>query len=261
VTDLTAADFRVKEDGKTRAVVSAEAAATPMRVALMIDDTGLALGSIREGAAAFVTRLNGRAEIALTTTGGRNVKATGYTTSTATLLSAINRTFARNASGAFLLDGLLETARGFTAAEVARPVIVSVAVEGQDFSEARAEDVLDALLRSRAQLHVIRVGRPVINQSNPLGMHRGESFADESIQVNAVLGQGPARSGGRSEQLAQHSGIPRLMDQIAVELLNQYAVTYAVDAPSPRDVKLEVESGRRGVRLRAPTRVGIGRGR
>ena len=35
---------------------------------------------------------------------------------------------------------------------------------------------------------------------------RGESMADEMTRFNAVLGQAPARTGGRIEQLASHSG-------------------------------------------------------
>jgi hypothetical protein len=246
----------VKEDGKVRAVQAAALSRTGMAIVLMIDDSGLGLQSIREGAGAFITRLRGKAQISLITTAGRNVKLTDFTASTPALIAALNKTYARNSSGAYLLDGLFEVANGFTASEIRRPIIVSVAVEGQEFSTTRAEDVLDALLRSRAQLYVIRLGSPVIGQSNPLGMNSGESQASESVRLNAVLGQGPARSGGRSEQLIQHTGIPPLMDQIAIELADQYAVTYVIGDSSARDVKLDVETSRRGVKLRAPTRVG-----
>lgn len=259
VMDLTGADFRVKEDGQGRPVQAAVLSRTGMTIVLMIDDSGLGLQSIREGAGAFVTRLSGKAQISLVTTGGRNIKVTDFTTSTPALIAAINKTYARNASGAFLLDGFFEVARSFAAVEIPRPIIVSVAVEGQEFSDTKVEDVLNALLRSRAQLYVIRLGNPVIGQSNALGMEHGESLANESVRLNAVLGRGPARSGGRSEQLIQHTGIPPLMDQIAIELADQYAVTYTTAGTSASDVKLDVETSRRGVRLRAPTRVGTGR--
>jgi len=258
VRDLTAADFRIKEDGKTRDVVSVLIPEIPLSVVLMIDDSGLGLQSIREGAAAFVTRLKGRAEIAIISTAGRNTLLSDYTTSTPTLVAALNKTYARNANGAFLLDGLVEAMRTFTAREARRPVIVTVATEGAEFSDVLAEDVLNTLLRSRAQLYVVRLGQPVVGQSNPAAMERGQSLADEAIRLNAVLGQGPPRSGGRSEQLIQHTAIPRVMDQIATELVDQYAVTYSVADPSAREVKLEVETTRRGVRVRAPTRVGTG---
>ena len=259
VMDMAAGDFRVKEDGEARPVQAATLSRTGLTVVLMIDDGGLGLQSIREGAAAFVTRLRGKAQISLVTTGGRNTRLTDFTTSTATLIAAVNKIYARNTNGAYLMDGLFDVARSLATVEVPRPVIVSVAVESQEFSDVKVEDVLDALLRSRAQLYVIRLGNPIIGQSNALGMDRGESLADESVRLNAVLGRGPARSGGRSDQLIRHTGIPPLMDQIAVELADQYALSYVTSGDPAGERKLEIETSRRGVRLRAPTRVGTGR--
>ena len=256
VVGLTAADFTVKEDGKVQQVVTAEVSTTPLTVALMLDDSGLGLQSIREGAAAFVTRLRGLAQIALFTTGGRNLKAIDYTDSTAALMGGINRTFARNSSGAFLVDGLAETAKDFTAREVKRPVIVSVASESEEFSQTRTADAMAALQRSGAQVYLVRLGRPRIGGSNAVGLERGESNADEMIQANAVFGQAPVRSGGRVEQLAANSGIPKLMDQIAAELAGQYAVTYNTPNLTKPDVKLEVSTSQRGTKVRAPQRVG-----
>jgi hypothetical protein len=54
----------------------------------------------------------------------------------------INRIYARNLTGSFLTDGILEVARVFGQREAERPVIVSIGVEGQDFSRARPQDVL-----------------------------------------------------------------------------------------------------------------------
>ncbi len=253
---LTAADFTVKEDGKTQQVVAAEVATTPLTVALMIDDSGLGLQSIREGAAAFITRLRGVARIALFTTGGRNAKAVDYTDSTATLMGALNRTFARNVSGTYLVDGLTEIAKDFTAKETRRGVIVSVAVEGEEFSQTRGSEALAALQRSGAQVYLIRLGRPVIGRSNAAAMERGESNADEMTQANAVFGQAPSRSGGRVESLASHTGIPKLMDQIAAELAGQYVVTYDTPNGTRPDLKLEVGTSKKGLKVRAPSRIG-----
>jgi VWFA-related protein len=256
VAGLTAADFTIKEDGKVQQVISAEVATTPLTVALMIDDSGLGLQSIREGAAAFVTRLRGLGQIALFTTGGRNLKLVDYTDSTAALMGGINRTFARQTSGAFLVDGLADAAKEFTAREIKRPVIVSVATEGEEFSQIRTADAMAALQRSGAQVYLVRLGRPVVGSSNAVGLNRGESNADEMAQANAVFGQAPPRTGGRIEQLASHTGIPRLMAQIATELAGQYVVTYTTPHLTKPDVKLEVSTSQRGTKVRAPQRVG-----
>src|SRR5439155_26668008 len=63
VTDLTAADFAVKEGGKARDVIRAGAAAAPMQIAILIDDDGT--GLFRYGIAKFLDRLLGRAEVAV----------------------------------------------------------------------------------------------------------------------------------------------------------------------------------------------------
>ncbi|MEO7192705.1 MAG: VWA domain-containing protein [Vicinamibacterales bacterium] len=259
VPDLAAPEFAIKEDGKTRPVTHAALSKVPLDVALMIDDSGVGLQSIREGAAAFVTRLRGLAQIALITTGGRNIKALDFTDSTATQMNAINKTFARNVTGAFLTDGILETATDFAKRESRRPVIVSVGVEGDDFSQARPADILAALQRSRTQLYMIRLGRPTIGQSNELTAERGESMLDEHTRFNAILGQAPARTGGRIEQLASHTGIPNMMEAMAAELASQYEVTFTSGDLAAADVKLEISTTRRGVKVRAPQRLGPAR--
>jgi VWFA-related protein len=257
VPGLTAADFAVKEDGQARPVVAAGPTDAPLVVALLIDDSGLGLQSIREGAAAFVTRLRGVAQIAIITTGGRNVALVDFTTNTNLLLSAINKIYARNVSGAFLTDGILEVARVFGQREAERPVIVSMGVEGSDFSEARPADVLAALQRTRTQLYMVRIGTTVLGQSNPAAANRGESLADEQTRFNAILGQAPPRTGGRIEQLSSHVGIPVRMEAIAAELAAQYEMTYSTTQTNGTDLRLEVSTSRRGVRVRAPQRVGL----
>lgn len=256
VTDLSANEFRVREDSRERPVLDASVSTTPLAVVLMVDDSGLGLQSIREAAAAFVTRLQGRAQIAIITTGGRNVVLVDFTGDTSLLMSAINRVYARNLSGSFLTDGILEVARVFGQREAERPVIVSIGVEGEDFSQARPEDVSAALQRTRTQLYMVRIGSPVFGQSNPLSADRGESLADEQIRFNAILGQAPPRTGGRIEQLTSHVGIPVRVEAIANELASQYSVTYETPQATGTDLRLEVSTTRRGVRLRAPQRVG-----
>jgi VWFA-related protein len=259
VAGLATADFEVKEDGRKRPVVAAGPTDAPLVVVLMIDDSGLGLQSIREGAAALVTRLRGVAQIAIITTGGRNVALVDFTTDTGLLMSAITKIYARNVSGAFLTDGILEVARVFGQREAERPVIVSIGVEGEDFSEARPSDVLAALQRTRTQLYMVRIGATVFGQSNPSTANRGESLADEQTRFNAILGQAPPRTGGRIEQLSSHVGIPVRVEAIAAELASQYEVTYTTAQPNGVDLRLDVSTSRRGVRVRAPQRVGLPR--
>jgi hypothetical protein len=229
IPDLTAADFAVKEDGKVRPIESVEVSRKPMR---------------------------GAAAISITTTGGRNIKAQDFTDSTATLIGVVNRLFARNQSGSYLVEGLAGAAAEFIKMEATRPVILSIGVEGDEQSAMRANDAMAVIQRSTAQVYMVRLGRPVIGQSNPVEALRGESNADEATIANSVFGQAPSRSGGRIEQLSQHTGIPKLVDQIATELLGQYAITYTSANLQAPDLRFQVETSRRGAKVRAPTRVG-----
>jgi VWFA-related protein len=259
VAGLTAADFTVREGGRARTVVSAAPSTRPLFVVLMIDDSGLGLQSMREGAAAFIELLRDQAAVAIVTTGGRNIKLTDFTNSRATLMAAINKVYARNVTGSFLTDGIVEVAREFIEREAIRTAIVSMGVEGQDFSDVRPDEVFRTIQQSATRLYMVRLGQPLIGRSNALDDLRGESFADESTRFNAILGQAPPRSGGRIEQLASHTGIPRVMQSFAAELIGQYEVTYASPDSSPVDVRLEVGTTRPGLRVRAPQRVGLPR--
>lgn len=257
VPDLTPADFVLKEDGKVREIVTAGIATTPMQVVLMLDDGGLALGGIREGAAAFLEKVQGKAEVAIITIGGRNLTAVEFTNDIQALYQGVNRVLARGTKGAYLLDGLLEVSRVFEQRKASRPVIVMIATEGEEFSNVKADMVLEALQRSGARMYYIGIGTPVTAGYQPpyAADRAGDSTQDEAGRRNAVLGAGPQRSGGRSEQSLQPTGIPVWMKQFADELIGQYAVVYRTSDPKA-GAKLSVEVKRKGVKVRAPARVG-----
>src|SRR5688572_4818666 len=69
VTDLTAAELVVKEDGKEREIVKADRAAAKMRVALAVEEILVQDGSARLAVFEFAKRLAGAAEISLITIG------------------------------------------------------------------------------------------------------------------------------------------------------------------------------------------------
>ena len=253
VTDLTPADFTVKEEGKERVIKAAAVATTPMEVALMVDNSGLGLENIREGLAAFVSRVRGRGQIAIVTTAGRNQMLMDFTADPAQLINGINQLFVRNATGAYLLDGIMTVSKTFTTRGSARPVIVMVALPTNEFSNTNADDVLEALRQSRAQLYVIELGSPVVQGMNS-GPGRQDVPVDESARRNSVLGSGPRQSGGRAEQVVSATGMPSVIGGVADELVGQYAITYVTPGDGPATPRLSVETKRRGVRVRAPQR-------
>ena len=74
------------------------------------------------------------------------------------------------------------------------------------------------------------------------------------MQLGQVIGDGSRESGGRHDQVISTTLIPTL-EHLADELLNQYALTCVLpDGVKPTD-KLSVASKRKGVTIRAASRL------
>jgi VWFA-related protein len=246
VTDLTPSDFVVREDGAVREVLEAKIADEPLQVAVLIDDSQSATDAttyLREGLQAFLERLHGKAEVALITIGERPTVLAPYTKDTEELKQKVRRVFPRNSSGAYLLDAIVDASRGLAKREAARPVIVAVTFEGIEYSNNHYQPVLDELRKSGAALHVIVVGSPT------------SSLNDEIRNKNIVIAEGTARTGGRRDQVLALSGLPEKLKQAADELINQYVLTYTRPERLVPPEKVEVTSTRRGLTVRARTRV------
>ncbi len=256
VTDLTAADFTVKEGGKAREVIRAEPATAPLKIAILIDDDGT--GLFRYGIAKFIDRLMGRAEFALSSVTGQIVKLTDYTASAEVLRAALDGARARPGTpdGGQLLEGISEAAQDLERRKAARPIILALTVGGEEHSTLPAHHVLDQLRQSGAALHVVAVRggglRSTVAVSKPSGL------LDENLNLNEVLGDGPKQSGGRRDEVvasAGAAGIVPVLEQLAESLKHQYLIEYGLpDGVKPSD-RLSVSVKRSGVSLRAPARI------
>jgi VWFA-related protein len=255
IPDLTPADFTVKEDGKVREVTKVEPASSPLQIALLVDDNGLGVNDMRNGTAGFIQRMQGRAAIALVTTAGQNVVRVDYTTNTAALMGGVSQLFSRTAPpGAHLLEAIYEAAKTLQTREAQRSAIVVVTFLGEEYSNLRQDRVLDQLRKSGASLHVIAIGKNEVRAMGTAPSSAAESQT-ENLNRGKVLGDGPKQSGGRSEEMVTSAGVPKVLQLIADELLNQTLVTYALPAGVKPSDKISVSINRRGASLRAPTRV------
>jgi VWFA-related protein len=246
VTGLTAADFAVKEDGTVREVLEVKPADAPMQIALLIDDSTAASDAttyLRDGLAAFLERMRGKAEIGLITVGDRPTVLAPYTTDTEVLNQRVRRIFPRTNSGAYLLDAITDASKALAKREATRPVILAITFEGIEHSNQHHDVVLRELMKSGAALHVIAIGTP------------SGSTEDEMRSRGLVLSEGTARTGGRRDQVLAVSGIPDKLKQAADELLNQYIVTYGRPDKLIPPEKITVTSTRKGVTVRARTRL------
>jgi VWFA-related protein len=261
VPDLTAADFEVKEDGKTRDVLKVEASAEPLSVAVILDDRGSDINEIRSALAAFVVRVQGRAEVSLVTVVPTVLKVFDYTSSTPTMMTGIQRLVWRaGPAGGLVLTAIADAADELKRREVARPAIVVVTFEGEEFrSHKPASAILAALERSRAALHVVAVGTPTMRRMNRAAVESGGAQGDDwtvdQQNRNAVLGEGPKQSGGRRQELTAATGLAKALEAAADDLLNQYALVYAGATDTKPSRKLNVSVKRRGITVRAPTKI------
>ena len=243
---LTAADFAVSEDGVSREVLRAVPATEPLDLVILVDDSQAAAAAIpylRDGLAKFVDRLQGKAAIGIVTVGERPTSVAERTTDIAALKKGVSRVFARQGTGAYLLEGLIDVSRGLQKRDTVRPVIVVLTMEGVEFSNASYQRVLEELYASGATLHVLAIGAP------------SGGGSEEIRNRNIVIADGTEATGGRREQLLAEMSIPGALDKLADELLNQYVVTYGrPDALIPPE-KIKVTVKKPGLSARARTRL------
>jgi len=221
VAGMTAADFIVREDNVSREVLRVEPATAPMQIALLIDNSQRStrnIREIREAAQAFIKGVTGsgmKNEVAVIAVAERATIMTDYTTDQAKLAKAAS-VFTQPGSGAYMLDALWETARGFKKREAPRPVIVAIATNGPELSNRYRDQVIGAIKDANASLHIVMVGQPPTDFTTNEGRERAYIF-DE----------GTRETGGRYDNVLAPTALAPRLAQVADELTHQYLVTYA----------------------------------
>lgn len=247
VTDLTAANFKVKEGGKDREIVKAEPAKAKPHMALMVEERLSPDQATRVGLFEFVKRLNGAAEMSLITVGLRNTTVVPYLTDPNPLLKAINELSLNPQPTSNLTEGINDIARSLEQQHPERPVIVVVGFSGGQAGGASAASILTQLRQSGATLYAVTFGPPGSGNSGNLGTMGDESGREQ------VLGDGAKQSGGRRTDVVTTSAIPKALLQVADDLAAQYVITYALPDGVKRDRRFSISTDRKGVTLRAPT--------
>jgi len=224
VPDLGLTDFIIREDNMAREILKVAPATEPMHVALLIDTSRAARDNIahyRTALPPFVAALiNANAsgdknQVALLAFGERPTVITNYTSSLPELEKGINRLWALDDSGAYLLDALYEVCQGFEKRETRRPVIVAITQEGRELSYRHYDQVLSPLRESGAPFHAVVLGKPT------------GALDDETRSRNIVLDEGTRGTGGIREQLLTPMALAGKLKQLATVLTHQYLVTYA----------------------------------
>ena len=258
VSDLTPEEITIKEDGASRNVLGIAPATEAMQIVLLVDDSGPGIQEVRAGVAAFIRIVQRTAEIAIVTTAKQNTVLLDFTSDPGALLNAVNRLTTRTTSGGYLLEAIQESSRTLMRREAVRPVIVVLALEGTEYSNVSAAQVLEAVRVSGALVYVVSVGKPSMKTMTAWSQRPTDSIheaLDETIARSTVFAEAPRRSGGRLEQVGQATGIPTRLSEIAYELRDQLVVTYARSQSAKPAEKIEVAVKRRGLKVRAPKTV------
>jgi VWFA-related protein len=247
VTDLTPADFVVKEGGKEREITKAAPATTRVRLALAVEERLVGDNNVRVAIFEFAKRMMTTSEIALITIGLRNTVVADYSTSLDAVVGGINKFTLNPARESAVAEGVLDLARGFTQAKPERPVIVVMSLSGGQTGVA-ARTVLDQLRDSGAIMYSVTLGGGD-NSAAPLG-----SMGDQSGREQ-VLGEGPKQSGGRRVDVTAPGAMVKAMQQVANDISAQYAITYVLPDGVKPDRRFGITVKRRGVSLRAPSAI------
>lgn len=256
VADLTAADFQVKEGGKVRQVMNAGPPTRLLQVGIIVDDNGT--GLFRVSIANFIQRLYSQAEFAITTVVGQPLKLVDYTRDLGALTQAVGSLVPRpeTRDGGMLLSGIFEAAIDLAARKAPRSMILALTVGGEEQSELRAQPVLDRLRDSGAALYVISVAASSMRPTAPIGASP-MALLESNFQLQQVLGDGSKQSGGTHGEIVATAGLMTGIQRMAEQIANQYEVTYVLPDGVKPDSRLEVSVTRRGLTVRAPTRIPI----
>jgi VWFA-related protein len=251
VTGLTPADFRLRENNRDREIATIEPATEPMHIALMVEEALTPAGGVRQGLFEFMKVLQGKAEMSLVVVGQSNRVAVPFSTDMNALVTGLNDLpLSQRQQTSHVPEGIGDMARTFQKTRPARPVMVMIALDSQQVSAEQPQAVLNALRDSNAQLHVVS-----IQTSQAASDLTGAGGVMEASGRGQVLGDGPRQSGGRQWPTNALTGVPKATVSIASDLLNQYKITYTLPAGTDPSDRLNVTTSRRGVTLRAPTRI------
>ena len=243
VPGLTAGAFIVRENDVAREVLRASVANEPLQIALLVD-TSQALEDhlldVRTALQAFFKQMGGKHEIALIGLGERPTVLVDLTREVPRLEKSIGSVFARQGSGTYILDAIVEASDALRRRKAARPHIVVFAARGPEFSERHHQTVLDALRESGATLHMLMLNRPGIGINNR-----------EEQELQQTAANGTRMTGGRREDLLTAMAFNDRLRSLGTELENQYQITYARTKTLIPPKSLEVTTKRQDVTVRA----------
>lgn len=246
-TDLTAADFVVREDGRPREVIRVSPAPPPSHVMLIVDDSQAAEAAVpflRTSVGAFIKKMGGldpAPQIALMTSGERPTRRADFAPTTTAVQQAAARIFAVGGSGAYFLQSVMDACKDLKKRGAASPVIVAfIAESGPEFSSEQNKQIAAALKDAGASLWAVVLHNAINPDRTP-----------EEHERAVVLGDVTKASGGETRNVLSTQGLDPAFDAIGSLLASRYLVIYGRPDSTIPPESIEVTSKRANVRMTA----------
>lgn len=228
VSDVTAVDFAVREDGAEREVTGMRPSSEPLAVALLVDTTAGTeryLVGIRNGLTAFAREVLGRNpnnEIALWEFGVAAQRVRDFTSEVAQLEKNLGRIYARSDAGSVLLETVYLASEALAKRSSPRRAIVVFNVEPSvELTERQPQQINESLMKSRAQLWAVSLQRGAVEGGN------------RDSLLNSLV----RNAGGVRERILTDTAIEQYMRIYAAALNAQYEVTYRRPSGSAKVVQ------------------------
>ena len=265
VTDLTSADFDVREGGKPVAITDAALTNIPLRIALIVADE--ATGNFQQAMVTLIKPLIAVAEFKLVAVVTQPETIVDYTNDAERLVAGVEKMGMRGGgqpTTAQLMEAISENVE--TVAQPGkRSAIVVMRMGGSAASQLRQEVVRETLRKNNTQLFAFSPpgaggggGGVPMGYGGAGGQARADYAASESAyrgrNLESVLNDGSKQTGGRHVNFSAQTIIPEL-EKLAQELQSQYQITYTLPAGSKPSDRLQVTSKRRGTKVLAPERI------
>jgi len=257
VPDLRVDEVRVLENGAACEITSFEKDERPLSVALVLDGSDEALRVFRglaiPAVQSFLASLPPRARCTLWTTGDRAKKMGELKGDAAAIEKTIARGFGSGGSNA-LLETLVEAAAGLGGESDRRRALVAVTGRAAGHTSWGPGDVTARVRRAGARVFGVfyREGDPG-GAGRLAGLDGPRDAANLTLVGDAdherILNGLAQGTGGRFEPVNAATGVSRLLEAYAAELVGQYRVRFAVaEAKGPK--RIEARVARPGLRWR-----------
>ena len=227
VTDLTPEDFVIAQGDEEHEIISAEQLGGPLRLALLLDDSGGMTGylnHVRNGLPRFLDALPDGSQIAVITLGQRPTTIVDYTTDMASVRERLADYFVQNDTSATFLDALVETVDALQAENARWPVIAAIIGDGAERSSSQQEaiqNMMTQLSEMGATFHSLTLA----SQGGGVQPEDARKVTEWTSGWNDVLN---SPSGAAADKIAE---MGEVVAQRYADVANQYVVVYEADAP------------------------------